>query len=251
MKLEKDVLEVFDESRIEDMVLYLPDRQLERKLYMRVAKALEVLGGKWNRKAKGFLFDGDPTDRFDAMIQAGEVVDPKKFYQFFETPRSLVDEMLVLACVQPGDRVLEPSAGKGAIAEKVRALGALVVCAELNPDMLDYLVESDFPVMAGDFMQMDAGKADPYDKVVMNPPFTRQLDIDHVMRAFDFLKPGGVLVAIMSEGPFFRTNKKAEAFRAWMQAHDGTAKSLPEGTFKSSGTGVNTRIVKIVKEATA
>jgi len=245
MILDKEVLNVLDESTIYDMVLRLPDYKIDRKLYLKVNKVLQALGGKWNRKKKGFLFDGDPTDKFDAMVQSGKVVDPKKFYQFFETPITLVDEMMVFANVQPGEKVLEPSAGKGAIADKVRALEANVVCAELNPEMIELLVGKGYSVLSGDFMGMTYEI--PYDKVVMNPPFSRQQDIDHIKHAFDFLKPGGILVSVVSEGPFFRTNKKAKAFREWLDKQDHEIRVLPEGTFKTSGTGVNTRLIKIIK----
>ena len=35
-------------------------QQLDRNDYVKVNKALEALGGKWNRKAKAHLFDEDP-----------------------------------------------------------------------------------------------------------------------------------------------------------------------------------------------
>jgi hypothetical protein len=44
---------------------------------------------------------------------------------------------------------------------------------------------------ADDFMEMPA--AGEFDRVLMNPPFEKQQDIDHVRRAFDHLKPGGRL----------------------------------------------------------
>jgi hypothetical protein len=48
----------------------------------------------------------------------------------------------------------------------------------------------------------------------------------------------------MSEGVFYRSDKKATAFREWL-AEIGISDKLPEGTFKQSGTGVNTRLVII------
>ena len=87
-----------------------------------------------------------------------------------------------------------------------------------------------------------------YDRVVMNPPFEDGQDIDHVRRAFDAnLKPGGKLVAIMSEGPFFRSDKKAQAFRQWLEENGGTSERLAPGTFKESGTGTATRLVTVEK----
>src|SRR5690606_26748710 len=76
-------------------------------------------------------------------------------------------------------------------------------------------------------------------------------DVDHVQHAFKFLKPGGVLVAIMSPGGFFHSTKKAEAFRTWFVSLDGHAEDLPEGSFKQSGTGVNAKLIAIRKPDSA
>ena len=76
------------------------------------------------------------------------------------------------------------------------------------------------------------------------------------MHAFDHnLEDGGRLVAIVSEGPFYRQDSKAKEFRAWLEEHGGTSEKLPEGSFKESDrkTGVNTRMIvvdKPVKKAT-
>ena len=79
--------------------------------------------------------------------------------------------------------------------------------------------------------------------MVMNPPFSRQADIDHVTHAARFLRPGSRMVAIMSAGTIFRQNSKAVAFREWVEALGGTLEELPDGTFKASGTMVRTCIV--------
>jgi len=54
-------------------------------------------------------------------------------------------------------------------------------------------------------------------------------------------------VSIMGEGPFFRQDKKAAAFRAWLDVCGGWSERLPEGSFQASGTGVNARIVVVEK----
>ena len=41
-----------------------------------------------------------------------------------------------------------------------------------------------------------------YDTIVMNPPFEKFQDIDHVRHAFDLLKPGGRVVAISASAPW-------------------------------------------------
>ena len=87
-----------------------------------------------------------------------------------------------------------------------------------------------------------------FDRIIMNPPFEKQADIDHVTKAFELLADGGILVAIMSNGVTFRNNKKTVAFREnILDKHAALIEDNPEGAFKSSGTMVNTIMVKLVK----
>ena len=85
----------------------------------------------------------------------------------------------------------------------------------------------------------------------MNPPFENLQDVDHVMKAYNNLKDGGRIVAIMSESPFFRSDKKSTDFLEWLDTV-GWSEKLPEGSFKDAlkTTGVNTRIVVIDKPRT-
>ncbi|HHN0558181.1 TPA: PLxRFG domain-containing protein [Pseudomonas aeruginosa] len=92
-----------------------------------------------------------------------------------------------------------------------------------------------------------------YDRIVMNPPFSKGRDIQHVQHAYSLLKPGGRLVAIMSEGAFFQSNKAAENFRAWLDGLGATSERLPEGSLMDPAlpvnTGVNALMVVIDKPA--
>lgn len=90
-----------------------------------------------------------------------------------------------------------------------------------------------------------------YDRIIMNPPFSNRRDAEHVQHAYSLLKPGGRLVAIMGEGVFYGQDKKAQAFRDWMESVGGTSEKLEEGTFLDPSlpvnTGVNARMVVIDK----
>lgn len=76
-----------------------------------------------------------------------------------------------------------------------------------------------------------------------------QADIDYVLHAYKFLKPGGRLVSIMSSSVTFRENRKTVEFRELLNAC-GTFGHNPEGSFKESGTMVNTIIVVMNKPLT-
>ena len=94
-----------------------------------------------------------------------------------------------------------------------------------------------------------------YDRIIMNPPFSNRRDAEHVRHAYDLLRPGGRLVAIMSEGTFLGQDRKAQEFRDWLDSVDGTSEKLDEGTFMDASlpvnTGVNARMVVIDKPSSA
>ena len=53
--------------------------------------------------------------------------------------------------------------------------------------------------MGDDFLNpSEWATAFKYDRIIANPPFTKNQDIDHVMQMWNFLKPGGRIVSIMS-----------------------------------------------------
>lgn len=177
---------------------------------------------------------------------------------YFPTPRAVTEKALELAKIEPGESVLEPSAGKGNMADVIREKhpDADLNTIEVNSRLLEVLELKEHAVIfEDDFIDFnpvedDIEHSDGYDKIVMNPPFEKFQDVDHVKHAYEIaLKPGGRLVAIMSEGPFFRTDKKAQEFRAWLDDVGGSNEKLPVGSFKSSErpTGVATRMVVINK----
>lgn len=244
MKIPENVLRVLSVCEVDGTAVRITSGQLDRKLYLGVNAVLAELGGKWNRKTRAHLFPADPTDTLDAVINAGEVTTAREL-GYFPTPAPLVRRMVALARVGPGMDALEPSAGEGAIAVELARAGAMVTCFEIDPARMPALERALARHASvrhrADFLQVDAA---PWaDRVVMNPPFARQADIDHVRHAYAMLKPGGRLVAVMSAGVAFRENRKAVEFRALVAAAGGTIEALPDGTFAEAGTHVRTVLV--------
>lgn len=244
MRIDQSVLAVLSNALAEGNAVRLAG-QLDRKLYERTDKVLNAAGGTWNRKARAHLFDGDAASRLDEIILTGEIALPKDDFNFFPTPPSIVERMIDLADIQRGMKVLEPSAGRGAIALACAEIGAVVDCYELMD--ANFAVLSKHAQLANsqqaDFLSIEP---DPvYDRVLMNPPFMKQADVHHVMHAHKFLKQGGRLVAVMSAGVTFRENRLTVSFRDLVEKKGGSTEPLPEASFKSSGTMVNTVIVDI------
>lgn len=249
MKIEPNILTVLGAAVTDGNRLVLTG-QLDRKTYEAANKVLTAIGGKWNRSAKAHLFEGDAAEVVDQVLMTGEYSRTKQDFGQFDTPKPLAEEIVSLADIRPGMQVLEPSAGIGNIAEAALFAGAEVACFEIDRSRAEKLREmaakdwgdAMMSVVATDFLSIDPSPA--YDRVVMNPPFAKQADIDHVLHAAKFLAPGGKLVAIMSASALYRSNRKTEEFREWVAAQGGTIEPLPENSFASSGTKVNTVLVR-------
>jgi len=212
--------------------------QLDRKMSQRVNKALVAMGGKWNRARGGHTFPLDPRVRVQGLIEEGTLTVERD--GFFETPPEVVACMVGLAW--PAGRVLEPSAGLGAIADSLLIARDQILCIEKNVQRAEELRKKGYAVQCGDFLAMQPGT---FDTILMNPPFEAGQDIDHVQHAFGCLAPGGALVSVMSVGPFFRSDRKATAFREWFGRVVGLKEDLPPSSFKASGTGVSACLVVI------
>jgi predicted RNA methylase len=249
-KLSQAVLAVLSGATIQGNTVILTGARLDRKLYQDVNKALDALGGKWNRKAGGHIFDGDPAGKLDTAILMGQVTSPSK-NGYFPTPKAIVLKLIELADIQKGQLVLEPSAGRGNISTELYHRGAVVYACELLPENRKALLAEEMPPInlhaEPDFLKVSWPAW--FDRVVMNPPFEKQGDIDHVLHAFDMLKPGGRLVSVMSAGITFREDRKAKGFREFLELMGGFVLPLPEGSFRESGTGVNSCIIVASKEA--
>ena len=171
----------------------------------------------------------------------------KKIDGYFPTPRNLVEQMMDYADIKPGHQVLEPSAGKGNIADIIKETepNAEIDVIEINQGLRSMLEVKGYTVVSNDFMDYGGKK---YDRIIMNPPFENFQDIDHVKHAYDLLKPGGKLVAIMGAG-VKNSRKKAVEFRQWIDEAGSYIEDLPDGSFKTSErqTGVATVMVTIEK----
>lgn len=248
MKISTEVMAVLSVSTTDGNKLTL-NGELDRKLYTAVNKALEAAGGKWNRKLKAHVFDSDAADRVDQMLTTGSIEIPKDDFDYFPTPECLALQMVDLGNIESGMSILEPSAGQGAIIKAlVSSADDLTIDAyELSPVNNKILNDEGISSLTV-FEPKDFLTVDPipkYDRVIMNPPFGKQNDVKHVNHALKFLKPGGLLVSIMSASVTFRNNKLTIDFRNTINERGGYIKSLPEGSFKSSGTMVNTVVAVI------
>lgn len=230
--LEPEVLDILSQSSITENLLVLPEGQLERKLYEKVAKAIKLAGGKWNRSKAGFIFDKDPREKLGLALETGKIVDEKKERQAFYTPEVIADEIALLADLA-GCSVLEPSAGDGNLAKSCVKFGAKAVdCIELEENCYENLIQlNSGKVFCKDFLEIEPNLR--YERVVMNPPFSKRQYVKHISHAIKFLKPDGKLFAVVP-------NNDCEKIK---DLGCRIVKSFSNGAFKESGTMVSTALV--------
>lgn len=236
--------EIIEKSTIENGILKLPDVQLDRKQYLVIAAKLEFLGGKWKSNKKGFVFDREIP--IESLLNSESNKETKKDLQFFPTPNELADYLVQLAEVAHGHEVLEPSAGRGAICSAIRRKSlANISVYEISDVNLDYLYKIGFiRILGKDFLKADDKK---FDRIIANPPFSKNQDIDHILKMYDKLADGGVLVSIASSHWTFGKEKKCQEFRRFLELTRAEIEDIKSGTFKESGTMIGAKIIIIRK----
>lgn len=168
-------------------------------------------------------------DRISGRHENGTAPRAVSAHGLFQTPPELAERLVAAAGIQPGDRVLEPSAGLG------RLLDALapyrpgeVVAVEMSPDCARELYRREgVRLLQRDFLSVSPGELGAFDAVVMNPPFHMRADVHHIQHAMKFLRPGGRLAALCMD------THHREVLRG-----SGLWERIP-GAFKAAGTSVS------------
>lgn len=257
--------QVLQNCTVDGTIVKLPNVQLERKLYQEVAKSLELIGGKWKGgKVFGFVFPHDPTDLLQ-QIANGEQRNLKKEFQFFATPADLAKELVELANIDNPDLlVLEPSGGQGAIIKEIlnKEPGLIVHTYELMEINRTFLSKiKDCVILGDDFLDRNkrigqgthtsgGSHGDlKFDRIVANPPFSKNQDIDHIREMYFRLRKGGRLVSVSSKHWNHSENRKEKEFKQWLKEVKAEIHEVEPGAFKESGTMIGTYIIVIDKNS--
>ena len=172
---------------------------------------------------------------------------PSKDLAFYATPDPVVSKILhdLGLYYKPEEkRVLEPSAGTGNIAAAIAAFGVPVDCIEIDANRAEQIRRHvpQAAVTVGNFLRVPATPV--YTHVVMNPPFYGTHWMQHVVHAFDFLAPGGTLVAVLPATAELGESSKHKTFRSWATKYSSYGRlrfdELPAESFADSGTRINT-----------
>jgi hypothetical protein len=158
-----------------------------------VAEAEKVLMAIGAVKAgRHWQFDYDPTEVLDQVVCSGCIPDHKS-HQFYPTPESVAALAVELAQIGPEHTCLEPSAGQGGIADMMPS--TRTICVEISELHCQILKAKGYATVQADFLKFTSDK--PFDRIVMNPPFSEGRWHAHLQHAAGMLAADGRLVAIL------------------------------------------------------
>lgn len=250
--LKQAYVEAFEESQEGDgWKKYLPGSKTEGT------------GGKANdyRQEQATDFDRAKAVYFGKQKKNSRTKS-QEGQDYFATPEPIGYKMVQWLQSKPGQSLLEPSAGDGAIARWMpdNTYNTVVEPSrDLTPKLMRNVAGA--KVVESTFENFDLHNK--FDGIAMNPPFGKgkdrggKLAMEHVAKAYKHLKDGGRLIAIIPDGPACQ-----KRFDKWFYGDpeakrkedrgiaDGVLMAdihLPSVTFEREGTNVNTRMVVIDK----
>lgn len=166
----------------------------EKRISADAQAILLKLDGKLSHGKTIWTFPYDIKRVLKGICESGRMPDDKSF-QFYPTPDHVVERLIDLLDVDEAMRCMEPQAGTGAIAKK---LPPNTMCYELSTMRSDILKAQGFRCENVDFL--DVTPEAIYDRIAMNPPFDQGRAMHHFRHALKFLKPGGIIGAILPNG---------------------------------------------------
>lgn len=211
--------------------------------YPAVKKALVTAGGKYQRG--GFFTFKEDVAVIQGRLCGGEVIDDVKKFQYYPTPAPLAQELVEQVHISYDHTCLEPSAGQGAIAQFMHCYSLWLV--EIMPQNIPVLRRTQFPaththIIERDFLTVEGWVPNldnnMFDRIVANPPFTKNQDIKHVLHMVKMLKFEGRMVSVMSNSWRHGSQKLQKQFRDFIELSGSEVVDIPAGTFKESGTGI-------------
>lgn len=187
-----------------------------------------------NRGLAEFYGDILPDEAGEKPTKKQASTAVSKDLQYYPTPKEVVAQALSHICLRKGDVVLEPSCGCGRFMDAIRRAGADCLGVEYDTARANIARAKGHAVAGGNFLEYPVGL--PVDYVVMNPPFYGRHYQKHVRHAMKFLKPRGVLVAVLPASANYDHGFTKEIGGRWSD--------LPVASFAESGTNVPTGILQ-------
>lgn len=183
---------------------YLPNIKLDRKDYLKCNDVLTSLWFVWNKKEKAHITDQEIDwlqEDLNEILENGEVMTIKEYrdkFQAFYTPKSIASRMCELLEIKENQTILEPSAWiwnivKVLLDEYVKEFKLFVNEIDENKiKELEKIKWIDWEIINKDFL--DFIWVMEYDRIILNPPYSKNQSIKHILKAYSLLKEWWILV---------------------------------------------------------
>lgn len=165
----------------------------DKVVMQEAVRVIELIGGVFDKNFSGYEFDYDPTDALNQIICSGCIPDQKS-HQYYPTPLSIAEEVIITADIQAGELCLEPSAGQGGLADLMPK--DQTICIEISELHCKILQAKGHDVKNADFLSYNFAQ-EKFDKIVMNPPYSEGRWQAHINHATTMLKPNGSIIAVL------------------------------------------------------
>jgi len=244
---KSQIISFIQACRIDGNHLLLPGRddfELSSAVYAKFKSLITGVGGSYQTNQNRFSFPFDPTQLITRLSNGEEY---QRALQFFPTQEPVARKLVGCVPTGRGLRFLEPSAGRGALAQAIReAQGDIpheIHTCEFDEFNREVLRIKGFQVMGEDFLKFHTKPSQKYDVVVANPPFSNGQYMTHLLHAYDQLKPGGSFGLILPTTWLSPRNEREQDFYDFVQSHSHTIDRIPAGAFRESGTSIETCMV--------
>lgn len=217
-------------DELSQMITRFRNGTLENNDTVLLKKTLDAVYVQQNKK-----YTENQLQQYISLLE-NKSFDSVTGLDYYPTPPDIVQKALNSISIQCGDRVLEPSAGKGNFLDAVKsAYGDCIslYAIELSAYNREILELKGYDIIGDDFLQFAVvstnkrgiATLDPsvkFDKIVMNPPFMKGMDYVHLQKAFELLKEDGELVAILPASSYVGLGREATSKRNFIERNGGS-----------------------------
>lgn len=180
--------DIFEMLEIKNLKIVFPEKWFIPAIYKIVTEFLKTFKCERCKLGKQTAFKNQGEFSNEQILQIGKNlkgVSLSTKFDFFPTPHELVQKVQLWADIKENDVVLEPSAGTGDLISGLNKKN--IVCIEINPILSEILVNKGFKYVYNCAFE-DYKSSIEFDKIIMNPPFSKRLDAKHIKLAFEKLK---------------------------------------------------------------
>lgn len=194
-----------------------------------------------NKALAEYYGDALQDETGEKPTKKAESTELSKDLQYYPTPKAAAETLIEQARLWKAESVLEPSCGCGRLLDEIRLKDGNIKTfgVEVDYNRAQEAKNKGHSVQVANFLKLSPQET--FDRVIMNPPFAGKHYVKHIDHAYKFLKTGGRLVSILPITAKTDHNILDKKYNcAWYD--------LPFGSFRESGTNINTTIVVIDKK---